>query len=119
MKISIACCAVWLGLAAFAMTAGANDDRAALRRDVSEGELISLAAIFDRLESCYDGQILEAEFESNHGAPRYEVEMMGPDGQIAEFEFDAASGALRKLEGVDLSGMSKGGDSMACIGGGV
>lgn len=108
MNISKTCCRVWLGLAALMMAASvASDDRAALRRDVSEGELVSLAAIFDRLESCYEGQILEAEFESNHGAPRYEVEMMGPDGQIAEFGFDAASGALRQLEGVNLSGMRK------------
>ncbi|MFC0267030.1 PepSY domain-containing protein [Kushneria aurantia] len=84
----------------------ADDDRDELRRRVEQGELVSLATIFDWLEQHFEGRILEAELE-NASPPRYEVEMISPDGQIAEFEFDASDGRLLSAEGVNLRAMQR------------
>lgn len=105
--LPFACLAGALAALAAAPAVADDEARSELRRDVREGSLLSLAVLFDALESCYRGQILEAELERDETPARYEIEMVGPAGQIVEFEFDAESGALLKMEGVRLDEMKR------------
>lgn len=84
-----------------------DDEWRSLHREVQEGRVVALPTVLDWLEHRYVGQVLEVELEHEDEAPRYGIEMIGPQGQVVEFEFDAANGELIGIEGVNIEGMTR------------
>ncbi|WP_129140618.1 PepSY domain-containing protein [Modicisalibacter coralii] len=86
----------------------ADDDWRQLHEAVRQGRLVALPSVLDWLQQRYTGQILEVELESDdQGAPRYDVEMIGPQGQVVRFEFDAATGELLDSQGSHIEAMKR------------
>lgn len=61
---------------------------------VRSGAVLPLRAILDRAHGQFDGEMLEAELERDHGAWIYELEMMTPRGNVLKLKYDARDGQL-------------------------
>ncbi|MCP4008431.1 MAG: PepSY domain-containing protein [Proteobacteria bacterium] len=71
-------------------------DRA--RRAVSRGEVLPIEKILERVRTQVPGQILEIEFEQEHGRWVYEFKIIDDKGRLLEAYFDAQSGKLLSAE---------------------
>jgi uncharacterized membrane protein YkoI len=89
---------------AIAAPAERADDAQRAREGVREGRYVSLASIFEQIESRYFGHAIEVELDSEEdgAVPTYEVEWLTPQGHVVEFEFDARTGKLLEVEGSGL-----------------
>ena len=47
------------------------------------------------------GEVLEVEFEAEHGTHVYEFKILRSDGKVQEVEVDAATGKITKIEDDD------------------
>lgn len=74
------------------MLAIAEDDHEQARRLVESGDILPLETILEWHQSTAPGEILEIEFETEHGQPVYEIEWLNKDGQVIEWLIDARSG---------------------------
>lgn len=72
------------------------------------GDVVPLAPLLDELEGRYHGTVIEVELdEEGRDAPRYLIEMLGPEGQKVTFRFDAREGELTGIQGVGIDGMQR------------
>ena len=71
-------------------------DRA--RRAVSRGEVLPIEKILEHVRAQVEGQILEIEFEQEHGRWVYEFKIIDAKGRLLEASFDAQSGKLLYAE---------------------
>ena len=69
-------------------------DRARAR--VLSGEILPLSTIVERAEREYDGDMIEAELESRHGRPVYEIKLLTGKGRVLKLLYDAGDGSLLK-----------------------
>lgn len=81
----------------------ADDDSDRARRLVQEGEILSLEEILPRVRAVRDGTLIEIEldYDADHDAYVYEMELVDTDGRLWEVELDAATGELLELEPED------------------
>lgn len=75
-----------------------------LQQAVARGEIVPLRQLLDWIEARYYGEVvaIELETEADQGLV-YSISLLGQDGQRALFHFDANSGAILRMEGVDLA----------------
>jgi len=73
-----------------------RDDHDRARRAMLAGEILPLSRILDRVEREFGGELLEAELESRHGEPVYEIKLIGGDGRMRKLLYDARDGRLLK-----------------------
>jgi uncharacterized membrane protein YkoI len=71
-------------------------DHDRVRRSVLAGEILPLSTILDRVERDFGGELIEAEMESYHGRPVYEIKLIGGAGRMRKLLYDAADGTLLK-----------------------
>ena len=69
--------------------------RAALRA----GRILPLEEILARANAAFPGEILDVEFEDEHGRVVYEIKTVTADGRILKLEYDAATGTLLEAKG--------------------
>ncbi|MCD6032760.1 MAG: peptidase [Thermomicrobiales bacterium] len=79
-----------------------DHDRA--RTALREGRVLPLEEIMARANADFPGEVLDVEFEEEHGRFLYEIKKITTDGRIMKLEYDAATGALLKTEGRDRAG---------------
>lgn len=68
------------------------------RQLVSEGKIVSLNTILEKVEILPGWRLLEIEFDRDDGRWIYELEFLKEDGDVIELEYDAASGAFLGVE---------------------
>jgi uncharacterized membrane protein YkoI len=69
-------------------------DRARAR--VLSGEILPLSTIVGRAELSFGAEMIEAELESRHGRPVYELKLLSPGGRLMKVYYDAVDGSLLK-----------------------
>lgn len=74
--------------------APAAEDHTRARDAVRRGEILSLAALLERVQLAPGERLLEAELERDDGRWIYELELISAEGEVREVELDAATGAL-------------------------
>ncbi len=68
------------------------------REALRDGRVLPLETIVAKVARDFPGDILDVEFEEEHGRVIYEVKTITKDGRILELEYDAATGALLETE---------------------
>lgn len=76
---------------------GHDDDHDLARKLVAEGRILALADVVARVKAEVPGEMLEVEFEAEHGAYVYEFKLLRPDGRVQEVEADAVTGKILKI----------------------
>lgn len=76
-----------------------SHDRA--RRATAAGEILPIAAIYERARLAGLGRILEAELDRSHGRWVYEIKVLSPEGRLFELKLDAATGRVLDREESD------------------
>lgn len=84
-------------LSATPVLADSDHDRA--RAAKLSGQAKPLSEVVRLAETQFDGRLLEAELEDEHGRLIYELEMLTPQGHRIELIYDAQSLELLKTEG--------------------
>lgn len=62
------------------------------------GSILSLARVMAMVRAKIDGQIIETDFEYEHGVPVYEFKYVNRRGQVRELYADARDGTILKDE---------------------
>lgn len=75
---------------------GRDDDHDEAFRAVQGGAILPLAKVLAIVRSKIDGEIIETEFEYEHGTPVYEFKYVNRQGQVRELYADARNGAIIK-----------------------
>ena len=73
-----------------------DHDRA--RRSVLAGEILPLAKILEAVDRDYPGELIEAELETHHGRPVYEIKRLTKDGRVLKLLYDATDGTRLKVK---------------------
>jgi len=76
----------------------ASEDHDEARDAVREQQVIPLADIIPGILDQFDGRLLEAEFEREHGVYVYELELITGSGRMIEVMVDAATGEILAVE---------------------
>jgi uncharacterized membrane protein YkoI len=96
------CLAVALiALGATAARADDDDDHELARQLHQQGRILALADVMKAVQAEVPGEVLEVEFEAEHGAHVYEFKILRSDGKVQEVEADAATGKITKIEDDD------------------
>jgi uncharacterized membrane protein YkoI len=96
------CLAVALiALGATAARADDDDDHELARQLHQQGRILALADVMKAVQAQVPGEVLEVEFEAEHGAHVYEFKILRSDGKVQEVEADAATGKVTKIEDDD------------------
>lgn len=75
---------------------GRDDDHDQAFRARQGGVVLPLAEVLAMVRSKIDGEIIETEFEYEHGIPVYEFKYVNRQGQVRELYADARNGAVLK-----------------------
>jgi uncharacterized membrane protein YkoI len=81
-----------------ASTVLASEDHDAARDAVRQHKVIPLSKIVPDVLERFDASLLEAEFEREHGAYVYELELITGSGRMIEVMVDATTGAILEVE---------------------
>ena len=104
---------VVLALASTAVPATADDherhgherhDHDRARSALREGRVLPLEEIMARANAEFPGEVLDVEFEEEHGRVIYEIKKITDEGRIVKLKYDAATGALLKTRGRGRAG---------------
>ena len=74
------------------------DDHEQARQLRSQGDIVPLEEVLQRLPDVDGGRVIEVELERDYGTYVYEIERLEPGGIVREYVFDARSGELLKTE---------------------
>ena len=78
---------------------GRDDDHDRAREALKAGQVMPLRTVLERLEREHPGQVLDIEFEEEHGRLVYEVKLLQSDGRLVKLELDARTATvLRRQE---------------------
>ena len=75
---------------------GRDDDHDEAYRARQGGAVLPLAQVLAMVRPKIDGEIIETEFEYEHGIPVYEFKYVNSQGQVRELYADARNGAVLK-----------------------
>jgi uncharacterized membrane protein YkoI len=79
-----------------------DHDRA--RSALREGRVLPLEEIMARANAEFPGEVLDVDFEEEHGRVIYEIKKITDEGRIVKLKYDAATGALLKTGGRGRTG---------------
>ncbi len=101
----------FLFLAPGAATADDDDERA--RAAIRAGDIVPLVQVLTKVESLYEGDILEVELEDEDDDRRgdgkgagfvYEIKLLTPRGNVLKLELDAKTLEVLKVKGRGAEG---------------
>lgn len=86
--------------AALTLTAAYADrnDHELARQALQEGKVLPLRSVLDKVEQEHPGQVVEVEFEAEHGQFIYDVRLLQADGSILKIKMDAVNGKLLSMK---------------------
>lgn len=96
----------FLALAPGVALAGDDDERA--RAAIRAGEVVPMVQVLTKVESLYEGEVLEVELEGEDDDRRgdgkgvrfvYEVKLLTPRGNVLKLELDAKTLEVLKVKG--------------------
>lgn len=76
-----------------------DDEHDRVRRARERGDILPLMDILKRVEQAYPGQVIETEYDDEHGRMVYELVVLGDDGRVLKLYYDAGTGELLKVKG--------------------
>lgn len=87
-----------LGLAlwASALPVGHADssDHELARQALQQGKVLPLRTVLDKVEKEYSGQVVELEFEAEHGEFVYEIRLLQANGTLLKIKMNAVDGSV-------------------------
>ncbi len=94
LALSSACLglALWGGIAPAAYADRSDHEQA--RQALQAGKVLPLRTVLDKVEQQYPGQVVEVEFESEHGQFVYDVRLLQADGIMLKIKMDAVDGKV-------------------------
>jgi uncharacterized membrane protein YkoI len=93
--------AALIALAGTAAHADDDSDHELARQLHQQGRILALADVMKAVQVEVPGEVLEVEFEAEHGTYVYEFKILRSDGKVQEVEADAATGKITKIEDDD------------------
>lgn len=87
-------------LPAFSLADGMSTQDQA-RDAVARGEILSLAVLLPRIETEFDGRVLDVELEKEKGVLVYEMDILTREGRLIEVEIDGRTGAVLDVDEED------------------
>lgn len=88
-----------LCLLLFCTPAWGDGDHDRARRTLQSGAILPLSQIVDRALADYPGDLLEAELETDHDRPIYELKIITRQGGMVKLYYDAQDGILIRKKG--------------------
>lgn len=84
--------------------ARADDDSGRAREAVQQGKIVPLRDVLARVESSFQGEVIEVELEEKDGGDRliYEIKLLTPQGNLLKLIYDAQTMELLKTKGRGL-----------------
>jgi len=82
------------GIGTLSSATASSGDHQRATQAVESGEILSLRAILERLESSNPGQVLEVELEQKKGVWIYELKILKTGGRLQKLKVDAKTGAV-------------------------
>ncbi|NQV48471.1 MAG: PepSY domain-containing protein [Rhodospirillaceae bacterium] len=87
--------------------ADGDSDHERARMALESGNIVPLALILERVESLYEGKIIEVELEGEDddgdpdaiGGYIYEIKLLTPQGNVLKLEMDASTLELLRVKG--------------------
>ena len=76
-----------------------EDDHRRARNAFERGEIMSLGAILENVDSIIPGEIIDVEFEKEDGIWVYEIYIVDKSGSLLEVLIDARTGSVLGIEG--------------------
>ena len=87
-----------LGLAlwASALPVGHADssDHELAHQALQQGKVLPLRTVLDKVEKEYSGQVVELEFEAEHGEFVYEIRLLQANGTLLKIKMNAVDGSV-------------------------
>lgn len=71
-----------------------HDDHDRVRGQRDRGDIQPLPKVLDKVRTSIDGEIIEIEFEMEHGVPVYEFKYVDRAGRVRKLHVDARSGSI-------------------------
>jgi uncharacterized membrane protein YkoI len=107
-----AACVAFLAFAGFLFlapdVAKADDDDERARAALRAGDVVPLVQVLSKVESLYEGDVLEVELEDEDDDRRdggtsagfvYEIKLLTPQGNVLKLELDAKTLEVLKVKG--------------------
>jgi uncharacterized membrane protein YkoI len=69
-----------------------------IRGALQRGEVLPLARILAIAQEQVQGDVIEVELESKHGALVYEIKVLAQSGRVREIKIDARNGKVLEIE---------------------
>lgn len=101
--IALFCAFSWTALA------DGDSDHERARAAMESGEIVPLTVILEKVESLYEGSIIEVELEDEDDDDDeygegfsgfiYEIKLLTPQGNLLKLEFDARTTEILKIKG--------------------
>lgn len=99
-----------LSLLSLATAAKADSDHERARAAVEKGDVVQLAIILEKVESLYEGSIIEVELEDEEDEADfddgqyvrgyiYEIKLLTPQGNLLKLKLDARTTELIQVKG--------------------
>ncbi len=90
--------AAFAGMSVVVADSDSELDHERARGAYERGEVRSLSEIMDQVRAQVDGEIVEAEFEREHGRWIYELKIIERSGRLLELYVDAETAEIIKVE---------------------
>ena len=66
----------------------------ALPISLQQGKVLPLRTVLDKVEKEYSGQVVELEFEAEHGEFVYEIRLLQANGTLLKIKMNAVDGSV-------------------------
>ena len=87
-----------LGLAVAPTWADGHKDHERARQALTQGQVLPLRTVLEKVEGEHPGQVLKIEFEQDDGRYVYEIRLLQADGRIAKLKVDAMDGKVLEIK---------------------
>ena len=64
------------------------------RQALEQGRVLPLRTVLDKVEKEYSGQVVELEFEAEHGEFVYEIRLLQANGTLLKIKMNAVDGSV-------------------------
>ena len=71
-----------------------SSDHELARQALQQGKVLPLRTVLDKVEKEYSGQVVELEFEAEHGEFVYEIRLLQANGTLLKIKMNAVDGSV-------------------------
>lgn len=89
-----ACLSLALWASALPVGHADSSDHELARQALQQGKVLPLRTVLDKVEKEYSGQVVELEFEAEHGEFVYEIRLLQANGTLLKIKMNAVDGSV-------------------------